>query len=159
MSGHGELVPGIDLDRLLRAIAVVETAGGRNNVPRFEVSYMPAGWAAEVQGRLLVGTGRNFSPIARARWDKWGVWTSASLGPWQILYHTAANLSYLGAPWYLVEPGTSEQYVVGRLRSIARGGATTIRQFADAWNSGSWRDANEVPAYTAAVEAAYAKAA
>lgn len=154
--GYGELVPGVDTDRLLRAIAKIETSGGRNNWPRVEVSYIPAGLAFTVQGRILTGTGKNVNAVAAPRWAKWGLGSAASWGWWQILYHTAADMGYLGAPHELMTPGVCEIYVVARLRKIAKSGAETVRDFADAWNSGSWRDANLVPEYTQKVEAAYA---
>jgi len=148
---YGDLVPGVSADVLLRAIASVETNGGRNNWPRLEVSYIPAGLAFTVQGHVLTGTGRNCNAVTAPRWAKWGLGTAASWGWWQILYHTAADLGYQGAPCELMNPGTCETYVVARLRKIAMTGAQTVRDFADAWNSGSWRDANLVPEYTSAV--------
>jgi len=154
---YGELVPGVDCDKLLRAIATVETNGGRNNWPRLEVSYIPAGLAFTVQGHTLIGTGKNCNSITAPRWAKWGLGTAASWSWWQILYHTAADLGFEGPPNDLMDPGRCEPFVVGRLRKIAMSGAATVRDFADAWNSGSWRDANLVPEYTAAVEAAYLK--
>jgi hypothetical protein len=153
---YGELVPGVDCDRLLRAIARVETNGGRNNWPRVEVSYIPAGLSFTVQGHVLTGTGRNVNAVVAPRWAKWGLGTAASWGWWQILYHTAADMGFLGMPHELFDPGTSEPFVTMRLRKIAKGGAATVRDFADAWNSGSWRDANLVKDYTDKVEAAYA---
>lgn len=149
------LVPGVDLEALLHAIARVETQGGRNNWPRVEVSYMPVGERFTVQGRILVGTGRNFNAVVSPRWDRWGLASAASWGPWQILYHTAADMKYTGAPYDLMAPGVCEPFVILRLQRIAATGAKTVRDFADGWNSGSWRDANLVPEYTAKVVAAY----
>lgn len=152
---YGALVSGVDADVLLRAIARVETNGGRNNWPRVEVSYIPKGLAFTVQGHVLTGTGTNVNAVVAPRWAKWGLGTAASWGWWQILYHTAADMGYPGPPHELMDSGTCEPYVVAHLRKIAMTGATTVRDFADAWNSGSWRDANLVKPYTDAVEAAY----
>jgi hypothetical protein len=154
---YGELVPGVDCDVLLRAIAIVETNGGVNNWPRIEASFIPSGKAFTVQGHVIVGTGRNVNAVVTPRWAQWGLASAASWGWWQILYHTAADMGYAGPPHELHDPATCEPYVVNRLRRIAMTGATTVRDFADAWNSGTWKDANLVPDYTAAVEAAYQK--
>jgi len=152
---YGDLVPGVDTDALLRAVAVVETQGGRNNWPRVEKSYIPAGQTFTVQGHLISGTGSNVNAIVRPRWERWGLGSAASWGWWQILYHTAADMGYLGPPHDLFASGVSEPFVVARLRKIAMTGAKTVRDFADAWNSGNWRDQNDVPEYTKAVALAY----
>lgn len=143
----------IDVERVLRAIAAVESGGGDNNYPRFEVSYAPAGKAFTVQGRVLRGTGRNWNPIVAERWARWGMPSACSYGPWQILYHTAADLGYDGNPvdlWWL-----SENWVRKRLDRIMAKGANTVELIADAWNSGTHKDANTVPEYRAKVLAAY----
>lgn len=149
------LAPGVDTDLLLAAISRVETEGGRNNWPRVEVSFIPAGETFTVQGHTLIGTGRSVNGIVLARFQKWGLGSAASWGWWQILFHTAADLGYAGPPHELHDPAISEPYVVGRLRKAAMRGAATVRDFADEWNSGFFRDANTVPDYTAAVEAEY----
>lgn len=154
---YGELVPGVDCDRLLRALASVETGGGRNNWPRVEASYIPGGLTFTCQGRLISGTGKNVNSIVASRWQKWGLATAASWGWWQILYHTAADLGFSGPPQELMDSGTCEPYVVARLRKLADAGCSSVRDFADGWNSGNWRDANRVKEYTDLVEAAYGK--
>jgi len=154
---YEQLAPGIDTERLLRAIKRIETTDGGNNWPRVEVSYIPKGLAFTVQGRTLVGTGYNVNEVVIPRWKKWGLGSAASWGPWQILYHTAADQGYLMAPHELFDEGSCVPCGVMGLRRTAKGGALTVRDFADAWNSGSWRDANLVKPYTDAVEAAYAE--
>ena len=156
---YAPLAPGVETNLLLSAIARVETEGGRNNWPRLEKSYIPAGQEFTVQGHLISGTGRNVNTIVRQRWEKWGLASAASWGWWQILYHTAADLGFGDAPPELMYPGICEPYVVKRLEKIAATGAKTVRDFADSWNSGSWRDANLVPEYTAKIEAAYKRLA
>jgi hypothetical protein len=147
----------IDLERLLAAIRAVETPGGE--WPRLEAGYMPAGLHASIQGRVIVGTGRCWNDLVSRRWEAWrpqSLYTAASWGPWQILYHTAADVGYMGPPWDLCDPGVCEVYVIARLRQIERRFATrTVRDFADAWNSGNPRDDVLVTEYTDKVNLAY----
>jgi hypothetical protein len=152
--------PGIDGARLLRAIADVETENGRNNWPNVEPSWIAEGERFTVEGRIVVGTGRNVNAIVLERARRFG-WlpTSSSWGPWQILYHTAADLGFQGAPWDLWTPQESGPWVCRRLQKIIDRGAVTVGDIADAWNSGTHRDANRVPEYRAKVEAAYARVA
>jgi hypothetical protein len=154
---YGELCPGVDCDKLLVAIASVETNGGRDNWPRVEAAYIPRGLSFTVQGHVITGSGACCNAITWPRWQRWGLGSAASWGWWQVLYQTAADLGYDGAPEDLMEPGVCEPFVVARLRKIATRGAKTVRDFADAWNSGTFTDDNTVPDYTAAVEAAYQK--
>ena len=152
------LAPGIDGALLLEAIAHVETSGGRMNWPRIEAAYIPKGLAIEIQGRVVSGTGVCVNDVVRERWKKWAPdsWvTAASWGPWQILYHTAADLGYAGQPWGLWPADGSRPWVIRRLMKIAARGATTVEQFADAWNSGSFRDRNIPALYIASVVGAY----
>jgi len=152
---YGLLTPNVDADKLLRAIAAVETSGGKNNWPRVEAAWVPKGLAFTVQGHIVTGTGTAMSPIASLRWAKWGLGSAASWGWWQILYHTAADLGHTGAPHELFDPGVSEIWVYKRLKQIAGKGATTVEQFADAWNSGNFKDAIIPTKYIADVKAFY----
>lgn len=148
--------PTVDLERLLIALAMQESANGLNNCPRFEPSYMPKGLPFTIQGRVVVGTGRNFTAVAKPRWDKWGLASSASYSRWQILYHTAADMGHLGPPWELWNDETARRWVVARLNQIAAGPAIeTVENFADAWNSGSYRDRYEPTEYMREVRAHY----
>lgn len=143
----------IDIERLLRAIAAVESSGGANNYPRFERAYAPAGFTATIQGHTVKGTGRAWNHIVAKRWAEWGMASACSWGPWQILYHTAADLGYDGSPvdlWTFSEP-----WVRKRLDKIMRKGAATVEEIADAWNSGTHTDSITVPEYRAKVLAAY----
>ena len=150
--------PGISGSLLLEAIAHVETNGGRANWPRLEAGYIPKGLAITAQGRVISGTGACVNQVVRQRWQRWAPdsWgTAASWGPWQILYHTAADLGFAGAPWELWTDAASRPWVMKRLEVIGRQGAATVEQFADAWNSGDFRD-DRVPAvYIRSVAAAY----
>jgi hypothetical protein len=142
---------------LMSAIATVETQGGVNNWPRVERSYIPQGHAFTIQGRLLVGTGGNVTAVALERYKKWGLWSAASWSRWQIMYHLAADLGYIGAPFSLFDDAVAAPYVIKEIERIDKHGAQTVRDFADEWNSGTYRDANRVPEYTSMVEAAYNK--
>ena len=152
---HGDLVPGVSCDALLVAIEKVETSGGANNWPRLEPSWIPLGLTFTVQGHYVKGTGASVNDIVRGRWAKWGLASAASWGPWQILYHTAADMGFDGAPWELFDPSVSETWVVDRLTNIAHAGARTVEEFAAGWNTGSYTRAEIVPVYVAAVLAAY----
>lgn len=145
----------LDGDVLLEAIAHVESSGGANNWPRLEAAYMPKGVTVTAQGRLIFGTGACFNEIVRKRWLKWGVSSAGSYGPWQILYHTAADLGFAGAPWELWSPETVRMFVIARLRKIEKAGARTVEEFADAWNSGNFRDTIIPSVYINEVKAAY----
>jgi hypothetical protein len=147
-----------DINAVMRAIAAVETNSGANSYPRFERSFAPVGDMFTVQGRLIQGTGMNFTAVARGRWDKWGMASACSYGPWQILYHTAADRGFLGAPWELWEPSTSWEYATKEVRRQFVKGATTIQKLADAWNSGSFQDSNVPGDYITAVTKAFIEA-
>ena len=145
----------LDIARLLRALAQVETSGARNNWPRLEVAYMPQGQKYTVQGRLLTGTGTAWNAVVAGRWTQWGLASAASWGIYQLLYHTAADRGYDGAPWELMAPEMSEIWVRRHLAYLQQRGAKTLEEFADAYNSGSHRDRIVPSTYIAKVVAAY----
>lgn len=152
------LPDGINETALLGAIMDVESSGGVNNCPRFERAYMPAGFRCTVQGLNIVGTGRNYNELVKSRWSVWGLASSASYSPWQILYHTAADAGYGGAPWLLWDPAIAIEWVKRSLQfKINRQKLTTVAEIADAWNSGSARDTFIPQEYVDHVLAAYAK--
>lgn len=144
-----------NIDTVLKAIAVVETGSGINSYPRFERSYAPKGQRFTVQGHIVVGTGSNFTPIAKERWDRYGMSSACSYGPWQILYHTAADRGFGGSPWELWDRGLSAAWVTKEIHRQFHKGAYTIAKIADAWNSGSFLDANVPGEYVANVTAAF----
>jgi hypothetical protein len=145
----------LDKELILAALAEKESSGGRNNCPRFEPAYIPVGERFTIQGRVIVGTGRGMSPVARQRWSMWGLASAASYSPWQILYHTAADLGYTGPPWDLWDPKVSRPWATLLLEKILSKGATTIEQVADAWNSGNFHDAVYPEGYIKSVAAIY----
>jgi hypothetical protein len=142
-----------DMATVLRAIAEVETANGRNSYPRFERSFAPLGFTCTVQGHIITGTGTNFTPIAQRRWDLYGMGSACSYGKWQILAHTAMDLGFKGFPselWY-----GSQSWVEAALKKQFNKGANMIAKLADAWNSGSFTDANLPVDYVKQVTAAF----
>ena len=144
---------GISGGALLDAIQYVETGGG--NWPRIEIAWMPEGARVTVQGRVLTGTGRQCTALAAKRYHRWGPAAAASWGPWQLLFHTAADLGYKGPPHGLHSRHVSLPYVVLRLDQIAEAGASTVEDFADAWNSGTHRDSIVPGRYIRKLVAAY----
>lgn len=137
------------------ALKAVESSAGLNNYPRIEPAYMPLGAARIVQGRSVVGTGKAFNAVVAHRWQRWGMASACSWGPWQILYHTAADLGYAEQPWLLWDEYCSSMWVNKRLDKIALRGAVTVEEFADAWNSGTHKDTIVPKDYIAKVVAAY----
>lgn len=144
---------GLDAGALLDAIRYVETAGG--NWPRLEPAWMPEGAVVWAQGRRVVGTGRQLTEIALARWHQWGPQAAASWGPWQLLYHTAADLGYDWPPFLLHDEDVSYRWVLKRLAQITERGAATLEEIADAWNSGTHRDGIVPETYIQKVRDAY----
>jgi len=143
-----------DLATVLKAIAQVETGG--NSYPRFERSFAPAGQSFTVQGHIITGTGTNFTSVAAKRWAVYGMASACSFGPWQILYHTAADHGFAGQPsdlWFGSQP-----IVESRMTALFHKGANTIAKLADAWNSGSFTDANVPGDYIAKVVQAFINA-
>jgi len=144
-----------DMDTVLKAIAQVESSGGGNNYPRFERSFAPAGLVVIVQGRTIQCTGHNFSQVAKDRYTRWGMASACSFGPWQMLYHTAADHGFKGAPWEMWGTQVVEPLVRAELLRRFKQGADTITKIADAWNSGSFTDVNIPGDYIQKVTAAF----
>jgi hypothetical protein len=145
---------------LLLAIRRVESADGRDCVPRVEPAYLPKGFVCYCQHGVVRGTGACFTSVAEARWHRWQkgdqhVGTAASWGPWHILYHTAADLGFAGAPHELSDRNRSLDYVRRFLHRATTRGARTVAEFADAYNSGSHRDQIVPASYIERVEDAY----
>lgn len=130
------MIEDFDISILKKAIACVET--GNSNGLRFEPSYLPHGHKFIVQGKVLVGTGHNFNSVCSPRFNKWGEWSAASYGPWQILYHSAADMGFSGHPMLLMTD--SEYWVDKMLKRILNQNPSSIAQIADAWNTGNFRD-------------------
>lgn len=138
------IVSGIDIPRLLIAISGVESSYGTNAIPRHEDSWCPN------------QHGRNANKIVIPRHRRWGCEACCSWGPWQLLYHTAADQGFDGAPHELTDPHVSLAPVAQRLRAIAKQGAASVSDFADAWNSGTFRDGIVPVVYIARLVKEYA---
>lgn len=138
---HGKLLE-IDLDgtALLAAIAFVESSGGKNNYPNFEPYWAPEGKVFTIEGKLQRSRHPLSNKLVAKRFEEYGMASACSFSSWQILYHTAADLGYRRAPWLLWEDAIAILWVIRRLNAIAGHGAETIEHFADAWNSGTFRD-------------------
>lgn len=131
----------LDMNRLLLAIAEVETSGGINNWPRIEASYLPLGFRCTAQGRLITGSGRNFNRIVESRWEttpeEHRLGTAASWSKWQILYHTARDCGYENLPYNLHDDAVALPWVRRRLEVLWNHGARTPQDFARGWNGGN----------------------
>jgi hypothetical protein len=134
---------GIDPLRLLRALCLVETSGGINNLPKHEPAY-DAG-------------GRWFQKSARLQEDyaRYGRAVACSWGPMQIMYNTARELGYEGPPWYLADPDAGVRVAVEYLNRRVFPQAQNLRDIADAYNSGSCRDSIVPGQYIEAICDAY----
>lgn len=142
-----KLPPGVTPRRLLKAIASVESSGGLNAVARHERGFCPnEGPGTRARLRKAGAEGRHM---------QYGCLSCCSYGPWQVLYHTAADLGYVGAPALLGDPAVNVMWAITLLNRIVARGAADLRDIADAYNSGTHRDENRVPEYTTKVAAAY----
>lgn len=150
------LLPDFNISLLLDTIEAVETRGGV--WPRIEPSYMPRGVSRHVQGRQLIGTGTNVNPLVLERWRLYDLASAASYGPWQILYHTAADLGYTEHPFKLHFDEVSLPIVLNQLlKLVERDNITTLGRLADAWNSGNARDSIVPHIYIDEIERTYAR--
>ncbi len=118
----GGLTPGLDPRCVLAALASNESRYGANNEPRHEPAYDEGGRYADAMA--LKRYGRD---------------AACSWGPWQIMFVTAKELGYEGAPKDLADPETSLPFVIRLIneRLIGRQGAKTLKEIATGYNSGS----------------------
>lgn len=142
---HLQLPPEVNRPRLLAALAMVESNGGRNLQPNFEPSFYKGGyyWNPHLN-YLRAKWGARSDPRMR-QWSKQAM--ACSWGPWQILYVTAEELGYKGPPWALTDPSTCLGWAIKlinkRLASKLAGPLTemgVVERIADGYNSGSFRD-------------------
>lgn len=108
--------------KLLWAICGAESSFGENSKYRIEKSYMPGG--------------RYHNAIL---YEKYGENAAASCGAWQVMFPVAWELGFRGSPGELAEPENNLKIAIKYLNIRARG-AQTVEQFADAYNSGNYRD-------------------
>ena len=116
-------------ERLLWAIATVESSAGKLNVPKHEMAYCPGGYYYKRSGEV------------RELWRRWGDWAACSYSSFQILYVVAIELDFEGSPidlWYDEE---ACPVVVKFLNQrIIKRSPGDLGDIADAYNSGTFRD-------------------
>lgn len=142
----GELAPlpgGMVPEALLGAIAWRESKLGLVAGSRVEPSYLH---------RERFGGGGLYRAHVPDLVRVYGDSAASSWSSFQIMFPTAWELGFRGAPWTLdddaVAVGWAMEYV--RVRAL-RKGAVTVEEVADAYNSGSHRDAFVPGTYVAAV--------
>jgi hypothetical protein len=117
---------------VLGAFAVCESSFGKNTKPRYEKNY--------------AFKGKYFDFFQQQRYAVWGAWGACSYGWGQILYPTACELGfdtspYNRSPGELWVPDTCLLFVVAYIkRRIIHAGASKLKDFPDAYNSGNCRD-------------------
>ena len=136
---HDERVD-VDFEALLWAIGGVESSHGRFYGPRHETAYCRGG---RYYDRKLT---RKHNCMAHC-----------SYGPWQLMYANAVSIKKAITPELMLEPLHALPITVGWMRRVINRGAVTVRDIADAWNSGSHRDKFIPVAYIKKVEALYKK--
>jgi hypothetical protein len=122
-----------DPERLLLALVDVESASGRFAIPRHEASF-------DYGGRWYN------KDLAR----RWGAWAACSYSSFQIMYPVAVELGFdpERSPGDLNDDDIAVHWAIAYInRRILDKGAKTIKDFADAYNSGSHRDAFVPTAY------------
>lgn len=147
---------GIDRVALLAAIAECESSFGAARFPQFEPAY--AGPHAARPG----GYYWKRSQMVKEAWSRFGAWAACSYSSFQVLYVTACEvLPQEVARTLLPSDLCSDQVAVEAVVSLANRrffGAqkiTTVEEFADAYNSGSARDAAKPDAYIKKFARAY----
>lgn len=136
----------IDGRKLLHALARQESTSGRDGGhARVEKAYQPGGG---LHRRHVVELFAAYGDAAVASWSSW-----------QIMYPTAWELGMRGQPWDLWDDGEAGKWVVRFIeRRAFRKGARTVREVADAYNSGTHRDAFQPKRYMDRVERFYMEA-
>jgi hypothetical protein len=120
---------------LLGALAENESAFDAADGPRFEPSYYYGSKKYEQSKELRAAIARQ------------GALAACSWGPWQIMAMNALRLGYsLDEPLHdLWHAGVSAPFVVRLVEEIlTQQKPPTPTDFADAYNSGSWRDSISV---------------
>ncbi len=129
----------VDFDALLYAIGGVESSFGKWIGPRHENAYCRGG---RYYDRKLT---RKHNCLAHC-----------SYGPWQVMYANVARINARVDPSLMLDPLHALPITVQWLEYIIERGAGTVAQIADAWNSGSHRDAIVPVRYIEKVERLYA---
>jgi hypothetical protein len=133
--GAASLIKGVDWANplgLLGALAEVESSFGEANRARFEKIYS---WG-----------NRYFSAEQMDRWHRWGDIACCSYSSFQIMYPTACELGFDHSPWdrnptELFDDQVAILFVLAFIQKRMVG-VHTVGDFADAWNTGSFKDSN-----------------
>lgn len=126
--------------RVLAAIAEVESSFGHFSLPRHEKSF-------DVGGPYF----------KKDLWTAWGSWAACSYSSFQIMFPVAVELGYRGSPTTLWDDEVAIHWVIEYIRKrILDRGCDNLHDFADAYNSGSFRDAFVPQSYIAKFLSSYA---
>lgn len=134
-------VPWADPVLLIASIAEVESKFGFYNVPNYEKAFDLGG------------------PYAKdGLWFRWGSWAACSYSSFQIMYPVAVELGFNGerSPLELWDDDVAFHFVLEYIKKRILGkGASSIDEFADAYNSGSFKDKNIPQEYIRDFKLAY----
>lgn len=109
---------------ILAALAEVESSFGIYAIPRHEKIFDIGGVYCN-----------------KDLWKQWGAWAACSYSSWQIMYPVSVELGFPGRPQDLMEDETAIHWVMEYIdKRILAKGCSNLWQFADAYNSGSFRD-------------------
>ncbi len=141
---HGDILtkkaPWLDGRACLAAIAEVETAFGQYNVPKYEKAFDLGGKYGN-----------------RRLWTKFGAMAACSWSSWQIMYIVCVELGYPGRPIDLQDDSVAIHWVMDYLdKRILQAGCSSVVELFDAWNTGSFKDANVPDKYVQECLHAYA---
>lgn len=136
--------PDIDPVKLLWAIAGRETTFGDNCTTMHEQAYCYGGKYSK-------------DAVVKSLSYEFGCLAHQSYGPWQILFYEAHRFDPKATPVQLLtSPSYCGGLVIKKLNEIfTKQGVKTVREIADAWNSGTARDSIIPKDYMDAVEKYY----
>lgn len=125
---HGQtldkLAPWMDGEVCLQSLASVESNYGLYNIPKHERAYD--------QGGIYFN---------KQQWARWGALAACSYSSWQIMYPVCVELGFTGSPLDLMQDEIAIYWVIEYIdRRIIQKGCSKLQDFADAYNSGSFRD-------------------
>lgn len=136
---------GVDGIRLLWAFAARESSFGRRCIPLHEQAYCYGG---KYYGK---------DQALRDMTESFGCHAHCSYGPWQVLFYNAIRQNRNIEPYRLtVDSGTCASITVAEFNRILDVQKPPgVREIADAWNSGNWRDDIHPIEYMDAVQGFY----
>ena len=119
-------------EKILTAIAVVESDFGKCNRPRYEKSYDIGGTVYNLDK----------SGLYRGKWLEYGSLMACSYSSFQIMYMVACELGYKSSPIDLSNDEIAISWVIKLInrRILGVQNARLPQEIADAYNSGSCRD-------------------